>query len=276
MLSATPIPRTLALALAGHLEISELDERPGGAPRVSTSLVPFEERRQAVDALARTLKAGRQAYVICPLVEASDKIEAQDAVSTHRRLREYFAGIEVGLLHGRMNGAEQQEALEKFRSGQTPLLVATTVVEVGVDVAQATLMVVLGADRFGLSQLHQLRGRVGRGGEPGRCLLVSGPEPGDLARQRLELLAATSDGRQVAEADLMLRGPGEALGLRQSGLPPFRVAQWSRDAELAPEMRRIIAEWQEADPDLNAPGLAALKAEVLRRWGASLGLDRAG
>jgi ATP-dependent DNA helicase RecG len=180
--------------------------------------------------------------------------------------------VEVGLLHGRMDAQEQQAALEDFARGRSRILVATTVVEVGVDVPAATLMVVLAAERFGLSQLHQLRGRVGRGDKPGRCLLVPGPEPGELALERLTVLCQTHDGRRIAEADLMLRGPGEALGRRQAGLPPFRVARWSRDAELIPQLRRIIQGWLQEDPELASPRYAAVKKECLRRWGRRLGL----
>ncbi|RJX36547.1 MAG: ATP-dependent DNA helicase RecG [Desulfarculus sp.] len=276
VLSATPIPRTLALALAGHLDLSDLPQRPGGQPQVETRVLEFSDRRQAVEALAHTVQSGEQAYVICPLVEASDKIEAQDVVQTHRRLSQYFPQVAMGLLHGRLDGQAQQEALEAFRNGQSRVLVATTVVEVGVDVPAATLMIVLAAERFGLSQLHQLRGRVGRGERPGRCLLVAGPEPGELAARRLAVLAGTSDGMTIAEADLHLRGPGEALGQRQSGLPPFRVARWERDAELVPRIREIIAGWLARDPQMGREPLKAVKEEAVRRWGRRLGLVEAG
>jgi ATP-dependent DNA helicase RecG len=226
--------------------------------------------------MAQALEGGEQVFVICPLVESSQSIAAQDVIQTHRRLSEYFKGVEVGLLHGRMGADEQQAALEAFKAGRTRILAATTVVEVGVDVAGAALMVVLGAERFGLSQLHQLRGRVGRGDRPGACLLVAGPQPGEAAMQRLEAICRTQDGREAAEADLRLRGPGEALGARQSGLPPFRAARWDRDAELTPAMRRIIAQWLEIDPEMQSPELAAVKKETLRRWGRRLGLVEAG
>ncbi|MCB2193143.1 MAG: ATP-dependent DNA helicase RecG [Deltaproteobacteria bacterium] len=276
VLSATPIPRTLALALAGHLEISDLPQRPNGPHKVATMVLEFEHRKAAVDELAAVLKRGEQAYVICPLVEASDKIEAQDAVATARNLARYFPEHRVELLHGRMDGPEQQEVLARFRKGECQVLVATTVVEVGVDVPEATLMIVLGAERFGLSQLHQLRGRVGRGAKPGRCILVAGPNPGDLAQQRLAVLAKTVDGREIAEADLHLRGPGEAVGRRQSGLPPFRVARWERDAELVPRLRECIATWLEQDPELASGKLAPIKNEAIRRWGRRLGLVGSG
>ena len=276
VLSATPIPRTLALALAGHLDLSDLPQRPQGPQKVATRALEFEHRKAAVDELARVLARGEQAYVICPLVEASDKIEAQDAVATARRLDVYFPEHRVELLHGRMDGAEQQEALARFREGKSQVLVATTVVEVGVDVPAATLMIVLGAERFGLSQLHQLRGRVGRGAKPGACLLVAGPNPGELAARRLAVLASTSDGAEIAEADLYLRGPGEALGEKQSGLPPFRVARWEMDAELAPRLREVIAKWLKDDPEMRGEALAAVKKEAVRRWGRRLGLVEAG
>ncbi len=276
VLSATPIPRTLALALAGHLDLSDLPQRPHGQPQVKTTVLAFEQRKAAVEAIAQTLARGEQAYVICPLVEASEAVEAQDVVKTHQRLSRYFGDYKVGLLHGRMDSAAQQAALAEFSSGAAPLLVATTVVEVGVDVPAATLMVVLGAERFGLSQLHQLRGRVGRGEKPGSCLLVAGERPSELAQERLKVLAATNDGRKIAEADLHLRGPGEALGARQSGLPPFRVARWSRDAELVPRLREVIAAWLARDPEMAGEDLAPVKAETLRRWGRRLGLAEAG
>lgn len=276
VLSATPIPRTLALALAGHLEISDLPERPQGPHKVGTMALEFEHRKAAVDELSAVLNRGEQAYVICPLVEASDKIEAQDAVATARNLARYFPDQRVELLHGRMDGPEQQEVLGRFRSGESRVLVATTVVEVGMDVPEATLMIVLGAERFGLSQLHQLRGRVGRGSKPGRCILVAGPNPGDLAQQRLAVLVKTVDGREIAEADLHLRGPGEAMGERQSGLPPFKVARWERDAELVPRLREIIAAWLEKDPEMANEKLAPVKQEAVRRWGRRLGLAEAG
>ncbi|MCB2226415.1 MAG: ATP-dependent DNA helicase RecG [Desulfarculaceae bacterium] len=276
VLSATPIPRTLALALAGHLDLSDLPEKPTGPAKVATRAVEFEHRKAAVDELARVLKRGEQAYVICPLVEASDKIEAQDAVATARRLEAYFPDHRVELLHGRMEGEAQQAALARFRAGESRVLVATTVVEVGVDVPAATLMIVLGAERFGLSQLHQLRGRVGRGAKPGACLLVAGPNPGDLAARRLAVLTSTTNGAEIAEADLYLRGPGEALGEKQSGLPPFRVARWEVDAELVPSLREIIAGWLKDDPELRSKKLVAVKKEAVRRWGRRLGLVEAG
>ncbi len=276
VLTATPIPRTLALALAGHLEISDLPQRPHGQPQVSTTVIPYDQRRQAVEAIAQALRQGERVYVICPLVEASEAIEAQDVVQTHGRLASYFPQVRVGLLHGRMDSAAQQAALADFKSGRTPLLVATTVVEVGVDVPEATLMVILAAERFGLSQLHQLRGRVGRGKEPGACLLVAGPSPGELGEERLKVLASTSDGLAVAEADLHLRGPGEALGPKQAGLPPFKVARWTRDADLVPPLREIIAAWLRQDPEMAAPALRAVRDETIRRWGRRLGLVEAG
>ncbi len=276
VLSATPIPRTLALALAGHLEISDLPERPGARPPVATRLVVYDQRRQAVEAMAQALKRGERVYVICPLVEASQAVEAQDVVTTQRNLAAYFSAYKVGLLHGRMNADEQEAALAAFRSGQSQVLCATTVVEVGVDVPEATLMVVLAAERFGLSQLHQLRGRVGRGDKPGQCFLVAGPDPGELGQERLRALASTADGRQVAEADLMLRGPGEAMGAKQSGLPSFKVACWSLDADFVPPIREAIGAMMEADPEMADSQHEALKNEAVRRWGRRLGLLEAG
>lgn len=276
VLSATPIPRTLALALAGHLDISDLPQRPHGQPVVATRVLKYDQRRAAVEEVAKTLARGQRAYVICPLVEPSEAFQAQDVVQTHGRLSAYFPQYQVGLLHGRMDSAAQQEALNAFKSGRTQLLVATTVVEVGVDVPEATLMVVLAAERFGLSQLHQLRGRVGRGGQAGTCLLVAGPNPGELGERRLAVLESVNDGLAVAEADLTLRGPGEALGLKQAGLPSFRVARWERDYPLIPAIREVIAGWLERDPDLSGQDLDPVRRETVRRWGRRLGLVEAG
>ena len=276
VLSATPIPRTLALAISGHMDISDLPEKPNKRPPVATYAVEHAGRRQAVDAITRALHQEEQVYVVCPLVEPSEHIDAKDVISTHRGLDAYFPEVEVGLLHGRMESAEQQEVLERFRRGLCRILVSTTVVEVGVDVAGATLMVILGAERFGLSQLHQLRGRVGRGDKPGSCYLVAGSKAGDLAHRRMEVLCSTNDGLVVAEADLSLRGPGEALGARQAGLPPFKVADWARDGELTIELRSWIEQELAKDPEMQKSPLKPLGEECLRRWGRRLGLVKAG
>jgi ATP-dependent DNA helicase RecG len=276
VLSATPIPRTLALAISGHMDISDLPEKPNKRPPVATYQVDHAGRRQAVDAITRALDQGEQVYVVCPLVEPSEHIDAKDVISTHRGLDAYFPEVEVGLLHGRMESSEQQEVLDRFRQGQCRILVSTTVVEVGVDVAEATLMVILGSERFGLSQLHQLRGRVGRGDRPGSCYLVAGPKAGDLARRRMEVLCTTNDGLKVAEADLSLRGPGEALGARQAGLPPFKVADWARDGELTVLLRNWIEKELSRDTEMQASPLKPLGEECLRRWGRRLGLVKAG
>lgn len=272
VLSATPIPRTMALALGGHMDISGLDQLPGNRPKVETTLLAYEQRRQAVEAMAACLEAGEQVYVVCPLVEASDKIEANDAVQTHRRLSDYFPDHNIALLHGRMDGAEQQQVLDDFKGGKARALVATTVVEVGVDVPGATLMLILGAERFGLSQLHQLRGRVGRGAKPGHCYLVAGPDPGETGIQRLEALAATNDGLAIAEADLALRGPGHALGHRQSGLLPLRICAWPGDVELLGPVRQALDAWLASPDDQRA---APVIKEAVRRWGREMGLAQA-
>lgn len=273
VLSATPIPRTLALALGGHMDISGLDQLPGGRPKVSSTMLTYDQRRQAVEAMSQRLEAGEQVYVVCPLVEASDKIEANDAVQTQRRLADYFPDHNVALLHGRMDGDDQQQVLDAFRAGEIDVLVATTVVEVGVDVPNATLMVVLGAERFGLSQLHQLRGRVGRGQRPGHCFVVAGSDPGETGLKRLETLARTNDGLEIAEADLALRGPGQTLGDRQSGLLPLRICSWPADLELLEPIRDVLVAW------LAHPGEDRVKPvieEALRRWSREMGLLRAG
>ncbi len=197
--------------------------------------------------MGQALARGERVYVICPLVEESEALAAQDATRTAQRLARYFSGERVGLLHGRLGGAEQQAALESFERGESRILVATTVVEVGVDVPEATLMVVLAAERFGLSQLHQLRGRVGRGERPGECLLVAGPQPGETARARLELLCRTTDGLELARADLELRGPGQAWAPARPGCRLFGWPAGPRDAGLAAALAEEAARWLAGD-----------------------------
>lgn len=260
VMTATPIPRSLALALYGDLDLSTIDELPPGRRPVSTRVVGESARPAAWELLRAELALGRRAYVVCPVVEESGEEDPIAAVRAAGRLRAYFPGFPVALVHGRMPIEERNRAMELFRSGASPLLVATTVVEVGLDVPEATVMLVERAERFGLSQLHQLRGRVGRGPHPAHCLLLTGPHPSPEACERLEVLARTTDGFAVAEADLSIRGPGQLGGTRQAGITGLRLADLVRDRDLLAAARaaarRIIA----ADPRLELPEHLPLRA----------------
>ena len=263
IMSATPIPRTLSLTLYGDLDISTIDELPEGRQQVATRWLPPQRRPAAYGFLRKEVQAGRQAFVICPLVEESELIEARAATEEHRRLsREVFPELNLGLLHGRMSAKEKDRVMRQFRDGEVDILVSTAVVEVGIDVANATVILIEGADRFGLAQLHQFRGRVGRGQEKSYCLLLS-DSPSEVAKERLSALESIHDGFQLAEADLELRGPGDFFGTRQSGLPNLRMAQLS-DKELLETARREASRMMDEDPELTAPEHAPLAAQVAR------------
>ncbi|HVN87026.1 MAG TPA: ATP-dependent DNA helicase RecG [Candidatus Binatia bacterium] len=277
LLSATPIPRTLAMTLYGDLDVSLLDELPPGRQTIRT-LVFRESDRQKVYALTkRELDAGRQGYVVYPLIDPSDKAELRDATTMANELaRTVFAGYRVGLIHGRMKGSEKDQVMRRFKAGDLQLLVSTTVIEVGIDVPNATVMVVEHAERFGLAQLHQLRGRVGRGSGASTCILVGPAYAGDDAYRRLKAMERTTDGFKIAEIDLEIRGPGDFLGTRQSGLPDFRVANLIRDSRLLDEARRAADAWLARDPTLSAPESAALKTVLRHRWAGRLELAEIG
>ena len=236
VMTATPIPRSLVLAYFGDMDVSALREKPPGRRPVETRVMPIERLDEVVDAMRRALRAGARAYWICPLVEESEALDVAAAEERAEALRSVF-GDAVGLVHGRMAGVDKDASMEKFQRGETKILVATTVVEVGVDVPEATIMIVEHAERFGLAQLHQLRGRVGRGGERSSCLLLYKAPLGEAARARLETLRATEDGFRIAEEDLRLRGEGDVLGLRQAGAPGFRFARLDVHAGLLGEAR---------------------------------------
>ncbi|WP_024329459.1 ATP-dependent DNA helicase RecG [Thioalkalivibrio sp. ALR17-21] len=239
IMTATPIPRTLAMTLYAGLETSIIDERPPGRTPVRTALISHERRDEVIERIRVACGDGTQAYWVCPLVEDSEQLEAESAEATRERLAEALPGLRIGLAHGRMKGSERDQVMEGFRRGEIDLLVATTVIEVGVDVPNASLMVIENAERMGLSQLHQLRGRVGRGNAASACVLLYRPPLGETARERLEAMRRTDDGFEIAEVDLKLRGPGELLGTRQTGDRSFRVADWSRDQDLLPRATRI-------------------------------------
>jgi len=258
VLTATPIPRTLVLTYFGDMDVSELREKPAGRQQIDTRAVPLERLAEITEAVARALKAGRQAYWVCPLVEESESVDLAAAEARFKILQKRF-GNSVDLVHGRMRGTEKDRAMERFASGETRLLVATTVIEVGVDVPQASVMVIEHAERFGLAQLHQLRGRIGRGAERSSCILLYKAPLGPTAKARLAILRETDDGFRIAEEDLRLRGQGEVLGVRQSGMPGFRVARIEAHAALLPAARDDAALTLSRDPKLQSPRGQALR-----------------
>jgi ATP-dependent DNA helicase RecG len=240
-MTATPIPRTLALTLHGDLDVSQIDELPPGRKPIQTTVLAGRDRLHAYDLMRREIAQGRQVYVVLPLVEESEKLDLKSAIDEHQALQaDVFPDFRVGLLHGRMNSADKDDAITRFRDNETQILVSTTVVEVGVDVPNATVMLIEHADRFGLSQLHQLRGRVGRGGSQSFCLLMSSSKS-ETARQRLKVLEQSQDGFFIAEMDMRFRGPGQVLGTRQSGLPDFALASLVEDQAVL-ELAREAAE----------------------------------
>jgi len=258
MLSATPIPRTLAMSYLADLDVSVIDELPPGRQPVVTKLVSMRRREEVMERIRSGVRAGRQAYWVCPLIEASDVIEATAATETHARIAELLPDLRIGLLHGQLPAGEKSAVMQAFVARDLDVLVATTVIEVGVDVANATLMVIEHAERFGLAQLHQLRGRVGRGDDESFCILLYDEALSDVARERLKVIYETSDGFEVARRDLMMRGPGEFLGARQSGAPLLRFADLERDAALVEQARGAATELLAKEP-------AAATAHV-RRW----------
>ncbi|HET7299700.1 MAG TPA: ATP-dependent DNA helicase RecG [Oleiagrimonas sp.] len=239
VLTATPIPRTLAMSAYADLDVSSIDELPPGRTPVKTVAVSHTRREEVVERIRAACAEGRQAYWVCTLIEESEQLEAQAAEVAHAELVAALPELAVGLVHGRMKPKEKQAAMDAFKSGETAVLVATTVIEVGVDVPNASLMVIENAERLGLAQLHQLRGRVGRGHVASSCVLLYRPPLSALARQRLEVMRDTNDGFRIAEKDLELRGPGEVLGTRQTGRLAFRVADLTRDAHLLPEVQHV-------------------------------------
>jgi ATP-dependent DNA helicase RecG len=255
-MTATPIPRTLAQTVYGDLDVTEIARPPKGRKPVITRWVSHERAAEAYKRLQRHLREGRQAYVVCPLVSESEAIEARAAEQEAERLRQAeLRDFRVGCLHGRMKSAERRAVMDEFKRGELDVLVATTVIEVGVDVSNATIMIVQEADRFGLAQLHQLRGRVGRGAEQSFCLLVSRPkeELTEEAQRRLEALVEISDGFRLAEVDLELRGEGQLLGTRQSGLPDLKFASLTRDRKLVEKARRWAEELHAEEGDAMQP-----------------------
>jgi ATP-dependent DNA helicase RecG len=269
-MTATPIPRTLALTVYGDLDVSVLDELPPGRKPVITRLVPRARRDEMFARMRRLLDEGRQAYVVCPLVTESEVAEATAAESEARRLASgELRGYRVAVMHGQMPVAERRSVMDRFRAGEVDVLVATTVIEVGVDVPNAVLMVIEEADRFGLAQLHQLRGRVGRGGHESYCILIA-DAVGDDAATRLEAMVRTNDGFELAEVDLELRGEGSLLAARQSGIPDLRHARLSQHRRLAQAARREAQRFVDADPRLESPEAEVMAFEAARMFGADV------
>ena len=269
VMTATPIPRSLTMTMYGDLDLSVIDEMPPGRQPVKTHWKLPHERESVYDSVRKLVKEGRQAFVVCPLVSESETMLAQAAEELFSNLSErVFPDLRVGLLHGQLKTSAKEAAMDAFRRGEVDVLVSTTVIEVGVDVPNATIMVVEDANRFGLSQLHQLRGRVGRGGEQSYCVLVSGAQSED-ARERLDALVASSDGFKIAETDLQLRGPGELAGTKQHGNLDFKVADLLMDGVLLEAARTAARELLEEDPGLQRPEHALIRARASSRRGDS-------
>jgi ATP-dependent DNA helicase RecG len=258
VMTATPIPRTLAMTMYADLDTSVIRELPPGRTPVRTIVLPDRRRNEVVARVREAARAGNRAYWVCPLIEDSEALEYQAAESTHAMLEEALPQLGVGLIHGRMKGEEKDAVMRAFAAGELQVLVATTVIEVGVDVPEASLMIIENAERMGLAQLHQLRGRVGRGAAASHCVLLYQAPLNEVARERLEVMRRTSDGFEVAQKDLELRGPGEVLGTRQTGLVQMRVADLLRDADLAPAAQRIGRELLARSPGVVEP--------LIRRW----------
>ena len=239
IMTATPIPRTLAMTAHADLDVSVIDELPPGRTPVRTVVLAEERRAQVVERIDAACRAGRQAYWVCPLIDESEELKAQAAEETAATLAASLPGVHVGLVHGRMKSSAKDRAMQEFKAGRIQLLVATTVIEVGVDVPNASLMIIENAERMGLAQLHQLRGRVGRGSQESSCVLLYRSPLSEMARARLQVIRDSNDGFEIAQRDLQLRGPGELLGTRQTGLASLRVADLIRDADLLPKVRDV-------------------------------------
>ncbi|BAT71306.1 ATP-dependent DNA helicase RecG [Thermosulfidibacter takaii ABI70S6] len=254
VMTATPIPRTLALTVYGDLDVSVIDEMPKGRQPIITRVITPKDREKAYAFIEKQLEKGRQAYIVFPLIEESEKLQLPSVLEMYPVIAQRFSKFKVGLLHGRMSGQEKEEVMRRFKEGEIQVLVSTTVIEVGIDVPNATVMLIEGAERFGLSQLHQLRGRVGRGEHKSYCLLMmSGERANANSYMRLKVLEETADGFKIAEADLKFRGPGELLGVRQSGLPDFRVADLLKDRDILEEAKKQAEEIVNDDPLLMKP-----------------------
>jgi ATP-dependent DNA helicase RecG len=277
VMTATPIPRTLAMTLYGDLDISLIDEMPPGRMPVETKVFPELARGRVYRIVEEEMRKGRQAFIVYPLVEESEKLDLKDATRMAEHLQmDVFPEFRIGLLHGRMRSEEKEAIMMEFKEGRIQIMVATTVIEVGIDIPNASVMVVEHAERFGLSQLHQLRGRIGRGHYPSKCILLAQYRSSEEAKVRLRAMERTTDGFKIAEEDLALRGPGEFFGTRQSGLPDFRVAHILRDTQILVEARKEAFRLIQKDPSLTYPSHGGLKNGLIKRWKGRLELATIG
>jgi ATP-dependent DNA helicase RecG len=267
IMTATPIPRTLAMTVYGDLDVSVIDEMPPGRSPIQTRVVFENKKAQALDFMREQIKKGRQAYIVYPLVEESEKIDLKNAVEEAEKLKAQFPDLRIGLLHGKMKSLEKDQIMTQFRNHELDILVSTTVIEVGVDVPNANLMIIEHAERFGLSQLHQLRGRVGRGVHKSFCILLMGYAVSEEAKARTAMMEQSSDGFKIAEFDLEMRGPGEFMGTRQSGLAGFKLANLVRDVQILSQARSAAFETLRRDPTLTKPENKFLKEELLKTHG---------
>ncbi|PIU57902.1 MAG: DNA helicase RecG [Deltaproteobacteria bacterium CG07_land_8_20_14_0_80_38_7] len=273
IMTATPIPRTLAITFYGDLDVSIIDEMPKGRKPVLTRLYSEKQREQLYNGMRSELKNNRQIYVVYPLIEESEKLDLKNATDMAKQLAEVFEPeFKVALLHGKMSGDLKEKTMDSFKKGIIKILVTTSVVEVGVDVPNASVMVIEHAERFGLSQLHQLRGRVGRGEHQSYCILMADYKRSDDAKKRLSIMVETNDGFKIAEVDLSIRGPGEFLGTKQAGLPPFRIADLGRDIGILSKAREAAFKIIKEDPDLRKPEHHKLKETLNIRWAGKLDL----
>lgn len=271
IMTATPIPRTLALTLYGDLDISVIDELPPGRSPIQSRLYFGKQRAQAYQFIKKEIEKGRQAFIVCPLVEESEKLDLKTAIDTFSHLKEeVFPQFTIGLLHGKMKRDEKESVMAQFKAGTIDLLVATTVVEVGIDIPNATIMAIEHAERFGLAQLHQLRGRVGRGQEQSYCLMIAEYPISKEAKLRLNAMLKSTDGFKISEEDLAIRGPGEFFGTRQSGIPMLQIANLIRDVKVLEVARQDAFEWVADHKDLNDPESLLIRAFLERKWAGKL------
>jgi ATP-dependent DNA helicase RecG len=276
VMTATPIPRTLSMTLFGDLDISTLQSPPAGRQPINTYLIEPDREERWWHFVRERLNEGRQVFVVAPLVDESENISAPSVAEAFERLTNgELEAFRVGLLHGRMTSAEKQDVMERFRRGDLQVLISTTVIEVGVDVPNASVMTVVGADRFGLAQLHQLRGRVGRGSRAGYCGILLG-ETNEAARERLDAFAKSTDGFALAELDFASRGPGDLFGTQQHGMPPLRIANLMTDRDVLEEARREAQLLVAADPGLKHADNARLRQQMMTRYGKALELGDVG
>ena len=275
--TATPIPRTLAMTVYGDLDVSVIDELPPGKKEIRTKVFFETQRKRVYEIVRREVQKGNQVFIVYPLVDESENLDLKDAKRMAEHLqKDIFPEYLIGLIHGRMKGTEKERVMAEFIGKHVQILVSTTVIEVGIDIPEASLMVIEHAERFGLSQLHQLRGRVGRSDIPSFCILLAHHSRSDDARRRLRIMEETNDGFRIAEEDLAIRGPGEFMGTRQAGLPDFRIASILRDGRILSDAKADAFALVEDDPRLEKTEHLPLREALLQRWGGRLDLVKTG